>query len=86
MLPIAGYIGMDPIHFGVMMVFNLSIGICTPPVGTALFVGCSVSGTKLGEVVPKLIPLYVLIIVGLAVVVAFPSLTMWLPRLAGYTG
>lgn len=86
MLPIAGFIGIDPIHFGVMMVFNLSIGICTPPVGTALFVGCSVSDTKLEEVVPKLIPLYMLIIVGLTVVVAFPSLTMWLPRLAGYTG
>lgn len=86
MLPIAGFIGMDPIHFGVMMVFNLSIGICTPPVGTALFVGCSVSGSKLGEVVPKLLPLYLLIIVGLTIVVAFPSITMWLPRLAGYTG
>ncbi|MFA0086980.1 TRAP transporter large permease [Vibrio sp. 10N.261.51.F12] len=86
MLPIATFIGMDPIHFGVMMVFNFSIGICTPPVGTALFVGCSVSGSKLGEVVPKLIPLYALILLGLTVVVAFPSLSMWLPRLAGYNG
>ncbi|CAM2987291.1 TRAP transporter large permease [Vibrio rarus] len=86
MLPIAGLMGMDPIHFGVMMVFNLSIGICTPPVGTALFVGCSVSGTKLGEVVPKLLPLYVLITIGLAIVVAFPELSMWLPKLAGYKG
>ncbi|MFA0441041.1 hypothetical protein BCU70_00570 [Vibrio sp. 10N.286.49.C2] len=86
MLPIATFIGMDPIHFGVMMVFNFSIGICTPPVGTALFVGCSVSGSKLGEVVPRLIPLYALILLGLTVVVAFPSLSMWLPRLAGYNG
>ncbi|OLQ86706.1 TRAP transporter large permease [Vibrio panuliri] len=86
MLPIATFIGMDPIHFGIMMVFNLSIGICTPPVGTALFVGCSVSGSKLGEVVPKLIPLFLLLIVGLAIVVAFPSITMWLPKLAGYNG
>ncbi len=84
MLPIATFIGMDPVHFGIMMVFNLSIGICTPPVGTALFVGCSVSGSKLGEVVPKLIPLYILIVLGLTIVVAFPSLTMWLPRLVGY--
>ncbi|WP_261818280.1 TRAP transporter large permease [Vibrio gallicus] len=86
MLPIATYIGMNPIHFGVMMVFNLSIGICTPPVGTALFVGCSVSDSKLGDVVPKLIPLYVLLVLGLISVVAFPSLSMWLPRLAGYAG
>ncbi|HEY7866076.1 MAG TPA: TRAP transporter large permease subunit, partial [Psychromonas sp.] len=58
-LPIAILLGIDPVHFGIILVFNLCIGICTPPVGTALFVGCSVSGTKLGEVVPKLMPLFV---------------------------
>jgi len=84
MLPIAIHLGMDPIQFGIMMVFNFCIGICTPPVGTALFVGCSVSGNKLEEIVPKLLPLYVLMILGLALIVAFPEITMWLPKLAGY--
>ncbi|WP_413285862.1 TRAP transporter large permease [Vibrio sp. MA40-2] len=86
LLPIGVHLGMDPVHFGVMMVFNLSIGICTPPVGTALFVGCSVANQKIGQVVPKLLPLYVLIVLALTLVTAFPSLTMWLPRLAGYQG
>lgn len=83
-LPIAVLLGVDPIHFGIILVFNLCIGICTPPVGTALFVGCSVSGTKLGEVVPKLIPLFVIMVIVLALVVIFPSLSLWLPHLAGY--
>lgn len=83
-LPIAVMLGVDPIHFGIILVFNLCIGICTPPVGTALFVGCSVSGSKLGEVVPKLIPLFLLMVLTLALVVIFPSLSMWLPKLAGY--
>lgn len=83
-LPIATLMGIDPIHFGIIMVFNLCIGICTPPVGTALFVGCSVYSTKLGEVVPKMIPLFVLMILTLGLIVLFPSLTLWLPELAGY--
>ncbi|CAG23378.1 Hypothetical TRAP-type C4-dicarboxylate transport system, large permease component [Photobacterium profundum SS9] len=83
-LPIAVLLGIDPVHFGIILVFNLCIGICTPPVGTALFVGCSVSGNNLGEVVPKLLPLFFLMVLTLGVIVAFPSLTMWLPKLAGY--
>jgi tripartite ATP-independent transporter DctM subunit len=83
-LPIAVLLGIDPVHFGIILVFNLCIGICTPPVGTALFVGCSVSGNKIGEVVPKLMPFFLIMIVTLGIIVAFPSLTMWLPKLAGY--
>lgn len=45
-LPIVTELGMDPVHFGIMMIFNLCIGLCTPPVGSALFVGCSVSGSS----------------------------------------
>lgn len=83
-LPIATQMGIDPIHFGIIMVFNLCIGICTPPVGTALFVGCSVYDTKLGQVVPKLIPLFFIMIITLAIVTLIPSLSLWLPHLAGY--
>jgi len=83
-LPIAVLLGIDPVHFGIILVFNLCIGICTPPVGTALFVGCSVSGNKIGEVVPKLIPLFLIMVFTLGLIVSFPALTMWLPELAGY--
>lgn len=83
-LPIATTLGIDPVHFGIILVFNLCIGICTPPVGTALFVGCSVSGSKLGEVVPKIIPLFVIMILTLAVITIFPQISLWLPQLAGY--
>ncbi|MGF1749616.1 TRAP transporter large permease [Vibrio cionasavignyae] len=83
-LPIATLMGIDPIHFGIIMVFNLCIGICTPPVGTALFVGCSVYDTKLGEVVPKMIPLFMMMLLTLALVILFPSLSLWLPEMAGY--
>jgi tripartite ATP-independent transporter DctM subunit len=83
-LPIATQLGIDPIHFGIILVFNLCIGICTPPVGTALFVGCSVSEMKLGQVVPKLIPLFLIMIITLAIVTLCPSLSLWLPGLAGY--
>ncbi|CAM3877402.1 Sialic acid TRAP transporter permease protein SiaT [Vibrio aerogenes CECT 7868] len=83
-LPIAMQLGIDPVHFGIILVFNLCIGICTPPVGTALFVGCSVSEMKLGQVVPKLLPLFLIMIATLALVTLFPSLSLWLPGLAGY--
>lgn len=86
LLPIAVHLGIDPIHFGMIMIFNLCIGICTPPVGAALFVGCSVSGTKLGKVVPKLLPLFLIMILTLVLVTTIPSLSLWLPRLAGYKG
>ncbi len=83
-LPIATQLGIDPVHFGIILVFNLCIGICTPPVGTALFVGCSVSDTKLGQVVPKLLPLFVIMVLTLLLVTLFPALSLWLPGLAGY--
>ncbi len=83
-LPIATQLGIDPIHFGIILVFNLCIGICTPPVGTALFVGCSVADTKLGQVVPKLLPLFVIMVITLLIITLFPSLSLWLPGLAGY--
>ncbi|MFM2480678.1 TRAP transporter large permease [Celerinatantimonas sp. YJH-8] len=83
-LPIATHLGFDPIHFGIILVFNLCIGICTPPVGTALFVGCSVANTKLGEVVPKLIPLFVIMVITLTIVTLIPSISLWLPSLVGY--
>ena len=81
-LPIAvTQLGMDPIHFGIMMVLNLSVGLCTPPVGSVLFIGCSVAGIKIEKVVRPLLPLFIVMIVVLLLVAYIPELSLWLPNL-----
>lgn len=80
-LPVVGDLGMDPVHFGVMMTFNLCIGICTPPVGSALFVGCSVGHVKIGQVIKPMLPFYAVLVALLLVVTYVPSLSLFLPRL-----
>lgn len=82
-LPIATDLGVDPVHFGIMMVFNLCIGLLTPPVGSALFVGCSVSGVKIQQLIRPLLPFYAVLFVVLMAVTYIPSLSMLLPRLFG---
>lgn len=83
-LPIVTSFGMDPIHFGIMLVMNLSIGNITPPVGSALFVGASVANLDLEDVIKPLIPFYVAILVTLMLVTYIPEISMVLPRLLGY--
>lgn len=80
-LPVAMDMGIDPVHFGIIMTFNLAIGICTPPVGSALFVGCSVGGVSIDKVLKPLVPMYIALIAALAVVTYFPQLSLWLPEL-----
>ncbi|WP_170327682.1 TRAP transporter large permease [Ruegeria arenilitoris] len=80
-LPVVSDLGMDPVHFGVVMTFNLCIGICTPPVGSALFVGCSVGGVKIGEVIRPMLPFYAVLVVLLLIVTYFPQISLFLPRL-----
>lgn len=83
--PIAVYeLGMDPIHFGVMMVFNLCVGIITPPIGSALFVGCSVADVSLTNVIKPLLPLISMVIIMLLVVAYVPSISLLLPKYFGY--
>lgn len=83
-LPIATSFGMDPIHFGIMLILNLSIGNITPPVGSALFVGASVANLDLEDVIKPLIPFYIVIIVVLLLVTFVPEISMFLPRMLGY--
>ncbi|WP_100407543.1 TRAP transporter large permease [Bacillus solitudinis] len=83
-LPIVTSFGMDPIHFGIMMVLNLSIGNITPPVGSALFVGASIANLDIEDVIKPLIPFYVAIIAVLLIVTYIPEITMILPKLLGY--
>lgn len=80
-LPVVSDLGMDPVHFGVVMTFNLCIGICTPPVGSALFVGCSVGGVKIGQVIRPMLPFYAVLVALLLVVTYVPELSLFLPRL-----
>lgn len=79
-LPFAQELGVDPIQFGIIMVFNLSIGLCTPPVGSILFVGASVANIKLEKVIGPLIPLYAVTIIVLTLVIIFPELSLYLTR------
>lgn len=83
-LPVVISFGMDPIHFGVMMIFNLCIGLCTPPVGTALFVGCGVAGTTIAKVWRPLLPFFAAMAVVLLIVTYWPALSLILPRLLGF--
>ena len=85
-LPIIKTLGMDPIQFGVMMVMNLSIGTITPPVGSVLFVGCSVSKLKVEEVIKKLLPYFGVIVVALLLITFVPAFSMWLPGILGLLG
>jgi tripartite ATP-independent transporter DctM subunit len=83
-LPVAVEIGIDPIHFGIMMVMNLCIGLCTPPVGSVLFVGCGVANIGIQRVIRPLIPLFAVLVLVLLLVAFIPELSLWLPRLVGY--
>lgn len=82
-LPIAKSLGMDPIHFGVMIVMNLSIGTITPPVGNVLFVGCSVANLGVESVMKKLMPFFLAILVALVLVTFIPEFSTWLPTVLG---
>ncbi len=82
-LPVTTALGIDPVHFGIIITFNLCIGIVTPPVGTALFVGCSVSNLKIEQVIKPLLPLIFAEIAILMVVTYVPELSLYLPRLTG---
>ena len=80
-LPVVQDLGMDPVHFGVMMTFNLCIGICTPPVGSALFVGCSVGKVAISQVLKPMLPFYAVLVVLLLAVTYIPQLSLFLPQL-----
>lgn len=83
-LPICQSFGMSPIHFGIMIVFNLCIGTITPPVGNILFVGVKVAKTKIESVIKPLLAFYAVIFAVLLLVTYVPQLSMWLPTLMGY--
>lgn len=82
-LPVVASLGMDPVHFGIMMILNLCIGLCTPPVGSVLFVGCSVAKLKIQAVVRPLLPLFLTMLVGLMLITFIPQISLFLPKVLG---
>ncbi len=82
-LPVVTNLGVDPVHFGIMMVLNLCIGLCTPPVGSVLFIGVGIAKISIQQVIKPLLPLFLAMIVALALIMIFPEISLWLPRMFG---
>ena len=80
-LPVVTNLGLDPVHFGIIMVLNLCIGLCTPPVGSVLFVGVGIANTTIEKVIKPLFPLFIAMIIALFLVTYIPQLSLWLPSL-----
>lgn len=79
-LPVVVALGIDPVHFGIILIANLCIGLCTPPVGTCLFVACSVGRTSLAKVIAPMIPFFIAMVVALLLITYWPALSLALPR------
>jgi tripartite ATP-independent transporter DctM subunit len=82
-LPVAASIGVDPYQFGMLLMMNLGLGLCTPPVGSVLFVGCAVGGVRLEDAVKTIWPFYLAILIALLFVTFFPAISLTLPNLLG---
>jgi C4-dicarboxylate transporter DctM subunit len=76
--PIAQHFGVDPVHFGIIMIVNLEIGYITPPIGINLFVASGIFKEPLGEVVKSVLPYLVVMVIGLAIITAFPQISLFI--------
>jgi tripartite ATP-independent transporter DctM subunit len=83
LLPVMINFGVDPVHFGMIMMLNLGIGLCHPPVGAILFVGCAVGKVTIEEVMRRIWPFYAVMFAVLMLVTYLPAISLWLPRLLG---
>jgi tripartite ATP-independent transporter DctM subunit len=83
LLPVMKTIGVDPVHFGMIMMVNLGIGLITPPVGAVLFVGSAVAKLKIEQVVRAMKPFFVILLFVLVLVTYVPQISLWLPRSMG---
>jgi tripartite ATP-independent transporter DctM subunit len=82
-LPVVEKLGVHPLHFGIIMIMNLNIGLCTPPVGTCLFLGCGIAETTVTKVIRHILPFYASMIITLLITTYVPEITMWLPDKLG---
>jgi len=83
-LPVIQRLGMHPLHFGIILIMNLNIGLCTPPVGTALFLGCGIANTTVTKVIRHILPFFIAMIITLMICTYVPAITMWLPEKLGF--
>ena len=81
LLPVVMRFGVDPVHFGMIMLLNLGIGLCHPPVGATLFVGCAVGRVRMEDVMKQIWPFYGVMFAVLMLVTYVPAISLWLPRL-----
>ncbi len=81
--PVATSIGFDPYHFGIIMILNLGIGVCTPPVGTSLFAGCAIADLPIEKALKDFLPFYAVMILLLAFIILCPPIATWLPSVLG---
>ncbi|MEH6659304.1 TRAP transporter large permease [Leeuwenhoekiella marinoflava] len=80
-LPVVTSMGVEPVQFGIMMVMNLCVGLCTPPVGAVLFIGVGVAKTSIQKIMKPLLPLYAVMALVLLMVTFIPAISLWLPSL-----
>ncbi len=83
-LPVVQKLGVHPLHFGVIMIMNLCIGLCTPPVGTCLFLGCGIAETTVTKVIRPILPFFIAMVVTLLLCTFVPEISMWLPEKLGF--
>ena len=84
LMPTVHTLGIDPVHFGIMMIFNLSIGAITPPFGTTMFLTCNLTGVKMDAYMKEIIPFYIALGVTLAITTYYPPLSLILADLGGF--
>jgi C4-dicarboxylate transporter DctM subunit len=81
LLPVAKMLGIDPIHFGVIITINMELGMLTPPVGLNLFVASGITKLSIKEVVKAVLPWFFVIFVGLMMITYIPEISLWLPNM-----
>ena len=86
LIPTAQALGIDMVHFGVVVVVNLMIGLITPPYGLLLFIVANITRAPFSAIVKDTMPFFYALIASLAIITAFPDCILWLPRLMGYKG
>lgn len=82
-LPVVQRFGLHPLHFGIIMIMNLNIGLCTPPVGTCLFLGCGIAETTVTKVIRHILPFFASMVITLLIIIYVPEISMWLPEKLG---
>lgn len=78
--PVAMSMGVDPVHFGILMIVNLAVGMTTPPVGVNLFVACQIANLRIDRILKSMLPFYFVLLLDIAIITYMPQLSLWLPQ------